>query len=380
MFVQRVKSEDSLADGLDQLQKCREQINQAKQQISGEIERDGARAWDTATSWMELSRPLAQALRGEHGIPRDASNAFFKGIELFNLVGPFLNSCDETIKLFDNASLPGDFVRSMQWWAEHRGVKNANVDWRANSLVGGLDDRFGLLRDHPERWLMRPETYPVPERNVMTSVDGKLGTKVEPAHERAMTGDVTDPAVCDEMMRRLGYWRADIYTSDLGFAVQSYFHEEEEHFEAHSAQCFLGTRILRLGGAMIVKTFTMSTLKTMGLISHLVEVFREFHIVKPATSKPDNSECYWVCLDYQGDPYGAREIFYSRALVQAQQRLAKRQAQKITQNILQFRRRKCRPQRPDFAVAIKRWCVQHIGAGTPPPSASAAAPTLQAAQ
>jgi hypothetical protein len=392
MFVQRVKPEDSLADGPEQLKKCREEINQAKQQITGEVEREGARAWDTTTSWMELSRPLAKALRGEHGVPKDASNAFFKGIELYNLVGPHLNSCGQTIRLFDNASLPGDFVRAMEWWAEHRatrvdGDKAPEVDWRANSLVGGLDDRFGLLRDHPERWMIHPATYAVPARKVLRGEAGKWEESDEPAGERVMTGDVCDPAVCDEMLRRLGDWRADIYTSDLGFAVQTYFTEEEEHFNAHSAQCFLGLRILRRGGVMIVKTFTMSTLKTMALVSHLMESFHEFYIVKPATSKADNSECYWVGINYRGphhDPYGAREIFYPRALVQAQQLLAKRQAQKITQNVLQFRRRKCRPerQRADFDAAIKRWCAQHIGVRTnelPSPSA-ATAPTPQPEQ
>ena len=376
MFVQKVTAEtadmrrpSSLADSTNLIMQCRAQINQAKSQITAEIERNGAKAWDTATSWMELSRPLARELRGHHGIPPDASNAFFKCIELFNLVGPFLRGCGPEIRMFDNASLPGDFIRAAQWWTS-RGSPQT-VDWRANSLVGGLDDRFGLLRDHPERWMIHPATFTTPDRTVTDYIqrgvtrnhirqDGGEVTIVDrviTGESRAMTGDVTDTAVCDEMMRRLGDWRADIYTSDLGFAVASYFHEEEEHFQAHSAQCYLGMRMLRPGGVMIVKTFTMSTVRTAALVSHLVDMFAEFNIVKPATSKPDNSECYWVFLGYRGsDAHGTREIYFPSALVRAQQLLARRQAQKITQNVLAFRVRK----RYNFSVEIKQWCARHI--------------------
>lgn len=343
MIAQRISTEPS-ASGDQELMKCRDEINQAKELITADVNRTSLSVWDRATQWMELSRPLALTLRGQYGIPRDASNAFFKAIELFNLIGPYLRSCGN-VRLFDNACLPGDFVRAAQWWTAREG---SSVDWRANSLEGGLDDRFGLLEQYPERWMIRPPTY-----------DGG-----------AMTGDVTDPGVCDEIIRRLGDWRADIYTSDLGFAVQSYFHEEEEHFQAHKAQVELGMRILRDGGCMIVKTFTMSTSETTALIGMLINSFKEFYVVKPATSKPDNSECYWVCMEKCPDTEKGMSFPHviPRDLVKVQQSLARRQAQKIQQNVLEFRRNK--KYTGNFQEEIKRWVARHIVALRPNPPAS----------
>jgi 23S rRNA U2552 (ribose-2'-O)-methylase RlmE/FtsJ len=386
MIAHRIPSDNSktVEKAADKLKACREEINQAKELIGAEVSRAGVGAWDRATQWMELSRPLALALRGQHGIPKDASNAFFKAIELFNLVGPFLRSCGPTLKMFDNACLPGDFVRAAQWWADHRSAGTIKeVDWRANSLVGGLDDRFGLLRDHPDRWMTSvAKGVWVPNiwnKNVDELVHMTYGPGARPrelpegAELRSIDGDVTCPANRADIRDHLVVqgWKADIYTSDLGFAVQSYFHEEEEHSNAHEGQVNLGLSLLREGGAMIVKTFTMSTVRTVGLISHLTDVFNEFYVVKPATSKRDNSECYWVCLGYlasercrMNDRWyrngSTFEVAYTPELVKVQQVLARRQAQKIKQNVVEFRARRKVP-RDRFNVEIKRWSVQHIG-------------------
>lgn len=306
--------------GVDKLQPGRSKVRAAKENIAHEVALHGQPTWDRQTGWMELSKPLMRAVRGNYGIPSDASNAFFKAIELFNILRPTLIKLD-TVRIFDNASLPGDFVRAMIWWAKH-------VDWRANSLVGGLDDRFRLLADHPERWMMRPD----------------------------MNGDVTVEENHIKIMNDLGAWRADIYTSDLGFATDC-FREEESHFTAHRAQCILGMKILREGGTMVVKTFTMSTPETVELMNILASCFEQFHVVKPATSKPDNSECYWICLGFKSVIQPHKSIC-PQSLVDISTYLTSRQSQKITQNISQFRKRV----RPDFTSDVHRWCELHIGA------------------
>lgn len=415
MFTQIVTPKNQ-EGGRELLQKCRQVIDQAKGMIDSEIQRTDQKLWDLATNQMELSRHVAQDLRGRHGIPKDASNAFFKAIELFNLIGPHIRDSLKlnggTLRMFDNASLPGDFIRAMNWWLEHRSGHTAEkdensgpavLDWRANSLTGGLDDRFGLMRDHPQKW-MQNVVNGIWSANTSSMVrhhcaSGRPKELPANAELRPINGDVADMAnrldICQHLEAEK--WKADVYTSDLGFAVQSYYKEEEEHLEAHLGQCLLGMDVLRLGGALVVKTFTMSEVRTMGMICHMMERFDNFFIVKPETSKPDNSECYWVCLGYRGqithDPYGAREIRYDQGVVLAQQLLARRQAQKITQNVADYRRickqggasamhgpgGHFRRYHKQFAPLVQRWCARHIGANTtgadPPVShASAAAP------
>lgn len=401
MFTRRVnfKAEDAPRDGAEQLARCRQTINQAKQQIDNEVKRTSAKQWDYATNGMELSRHVALSLRGKYDIPRDASNAFFKCIELFNLLGPHLRASiiknGGTLRMFDNASLPGDFIRAAEWWLSHRCNKGVHgetpvstvLDWRANSLDGGLDDRFGLIRDHPERWMqLQVKGAWTAGTSAMIRHHYAAGRPKDlPANTelRKINGDVSDMTNRLDIAQHLDgeKWKADIYTSDLGFAVQSYYKEEEEHLEAHFGQCYLGMDVLRLGGAMIVKTFTMSHSRTMGMICHLGEHFDEFYIVKPETSKPDNSECYWVCLGYRGqigtgvdsthDPYVDRPVYYHKDVVAAQQQLAHRQSQKIMQNVLDYRiRSNFHRYSKQFAALVQRWCERHIGASTPSPSPS----------
>ena len=306
-----------------QLQYIRKTWTNAKNDINKTIQVVGVERWGLRTSWMEMSKPLSKTLRGSHGIPHDASNAFFKAIELFDFLG-----LDGPIRLFDNASLPGDFIRASQW-------KFPQVEWRANSLIGGLDDRFGLIRDHPENWMM----------------DAK------------MDGDVTSANNRDEIVKRLGDWTANIYTSDLGFSCSDYYREEEEHFNAHVGQVSLGLRVLAPGGAFVVKTFTMFNPDTHCLLNWVMQKFDQFWIVKPQTSKHDNSECYWVGKGYhpERDDLVPDMPVYPRSAINAASILVVCQSKKIRYN-----NQACiGNQRVDTAGAVKLWMSNHIARNDP---------------
>jgi hypothetical protein len=269
--------------------------------------------WEYKSSWMEMSKLLIKKLRGKFNIPNDATNAFFKAVELYN----FMNMSGP-IRLFDNASLPGDFIRAAKWKFGH------DVDWKANSLVGGLNDRFGLLRDNPEKWMM----------------------------SKTMNGDITVAHNLDKMVIQLHNWRPNIYTSDLGFGVTDYYKEEEEHFVAHSAQVEFGLRILEPGGIFIVKTFTMFNKETLNLLNNTMRQFKEFWIVKPLSSKKDNSECYWVGKGYQPElniPDSPK--LYTKTVLIAISVLTLNQADKIKKNITSYKQCK----KIDHRKSVNNW-------------------------
>lgn len=242
---------------------CQEQLNAAKRRMQQTIDNKNLNTWSRVTRWYELSPFVVHAARGTNDIPMDASNAFFKAVELFHFIG--LHARD---RLFDNASLPGDFIRAARWI-----TSNANLDWRASSLVGGLDDRYHVMRDSPDRWLM----------------------------DEKMNGDVTQVDNYAIVESRLGDWRPTVYTSDLGFGPKDYYAEESEHYAAHLGQTAMGLRLLAAGGTMILKTFNMFQPESHAIVSHLCGVFAQVNIVKPGMSKRDNSECYIVAHDYSPD-------------------------------------------------------------------------------
>lgn len=323
MISYKITSHDAVnaAAATAQLQKNRVKLSQAKKEIQTCIDDKGLKIWESVSSWYEMSKPLIKACRSTCGIPANASNAFFKAVEMFSCLDR-MQAFPKTIRMFDNASLPGDFIRAAEWKFPSR------VDWRANSLVGGLDDRFGLVAQNPERWMM----------------------------DATMTGDVTVQKNLDTILEKLGSWRADLYTSDLGFGCTDYNSEEKEHYTAHRAQCMLGLRVLERGGSLVVKTFTMFDSATITLLNHMMGEFQEFRIVKPRTSKEDNSECYWVGVGFLASGAQPQSPVFYRSILNISTALTHRQCAKIKQNTEMFRSHA----RPNLATQVAVWISYYV--------------------
>jgi hypothetical protein len=290
-----------------------------------------AKRFNSESQFYEISKLLAQTLRRYgHGIPRNASNAFFKGIEIFRFIES-KSKPQNHVNLFDNASFPGDWIRSAKWYWR-------DVDWRANSLNSdaALGDRFGLWKNNPEKWMM--------------SVD--------------LNGDVTVAANREAIRARIAAenWSPTLYTSDLGFGCKDYYAQEAEHFAAHRGQVLLGLSVLAKSGVFLVKTFTMYNLESHTLLNYTRRHFAAFYIMKPETSKPDNSECYWIGIDYVGALLAESDTdkVYNADAAAAQAKLAAAQAKKITENVTMFRSH-ARPYQ--FKSEIRRWTKTFIDSG-----------------
>jgi hypothetical protein len=157
----------------------------------------------------------------------------------------------------------------------------------------------------------------------------------------------------------LGDWRADLYTSDLGFGVDDYGEQERAHQDAHEAQVRWGLALLRLGGTMIVKTFTMFEERQHRLLTWLRPRFRYLHVVKPLMSKADNAECYWVGRVYLGDVMWAEpENPYTCAAVGVAEGMAAAQAQKITSNVQRYRAARSSPT-DEYAREREAWITRY---------------------
>lgn len=236
------------------------------------VEKVGEELWNKSSPWFEMSKHLLKKINARCDNKSDAfTNAFCKGIELYS----FLKIPDsQEVRHFDNACLPGDFIRSAASFY-------SNYSWRASSLIPSvqnetpneaLQDRFELLKNHRENF-------------ITTST---------------MDGDMTRLENILQLPHLLGpSWRPNLYTSDLGFQCHFQLLEEDQHLLANYGQILAGLLILAPGGFFVTKQFTFFRENTHWLLNFLGHQFKEVDLVKPETSKRDNSEIYIVAKYYQ---------------------------------------------------------------------------------
>lgn len=198
------------------------------------------------------------------------------------------------LRAFCNAELPGAFICALNhylctWHPETR------LEWVASSLYPDPDntagrgdfasdsagageilgDYYGLYTHNPDRWLMTPE----------------------------MRGDVTDVgdirALVEGAKTCLG--EVDLYTSDAGIGVaEDYLRQEALTARIHLGQTLVGLMSLRVGGVLVVKTYTFTHPSSISLIAVCASVFDHFYVTKPVTSRPANSEVYCIGLGFRG--------------------------------------------------------------------------------
>ncbi len=198
--------------------------------------------------------------------PQATTNAWIKMYEMAHE----LDLLRDRPRVFLNAELPGGFVAALHHLADSRGFE---LDWRASSLVdggtgradGALGDSYGLMAGSPDRWIVDPPDF-----------CGDLRTEV------------------DELVRRAG-GQFGLVTSDAGVDIGREFHRQEElNLPVHRGQVEAALRLTEPGGTAVVKTYSVSLPESVDLLVQFARGFRTMEIVKPASSRPSNSEVYLV--------------------------------------------------------------------------------------
>lgn len=200
--------------------------------------------------------------------------------------------CEHThaLRVFCNAELPGAFICALNHYL-HTWSPGTRFEWVGSSLYPDpgdscLGDYYGLFARNPARWLMSPEM-----RGDVTNVD-EIRTLV--ASAKHLLGEV------------------DLYTSDAGVDVSSdYGRQEELTARIHLGQTLAGLMSLRVGGALVAKTYTFVHPSSISLMAVCASVFETFYVTKPTTSRPANSEVYIVGLGFRGLAEELEELLLS---------------------------------------------------------------------
>jgi 23S rRNA U2552 (ribose-2'-O)-methylase RlmE/FtsJ len=94
---------------------------------------------------------------------------------------------------------------------------------------------------------------------------------------------------------------AFLFTADGGFDYSvDYTNQEQITFPLLLSSFVIGLLTLESGGYMIIKLFDIYSQATKDLILGTATFFKEFTIYKPATSRPCNSERYFIGKGYVG--------------------------------------------------------------------------------
>jgi hypothetical protein len=208
------------------------------------------------------------------------TNAFLKCWEMiqdFKLI-PYDHM--DNYRVFCNAEFPGAFI-----FAIHHYMSTSTIsplfEWYGNSLWPGSDntgnilgDEFGLYKKYRQNWLMDSTDH---------------------------IGDVTDIKTIDHIYDKIGE-SVDLYTSDIGIGlnIENFNDQEEVETSLNLGQIICGLVSLKKGGHLVCKMFMFFTPFNISLLYVLNDMFSEFYISKPVTSRPGNSEIYIIGKGYKG--------------------------------------------------------------------------------
>ena len=226
---------------------------------------------DTYSGLKKQVRAIANAQ-----IVTNAWSKYWELIKYYKLVAD-----TQRFKVFFNAELPGAALVAMNHYMRTERPKSV-FEWRASSLmpskdnkVESLEDVYGLYANNRENWMMT------------TTNDG----------------DMTSLSNVRDIAKRIRdeFGEVDFVSHDAGINASENYNEQE----AMNAQLDLGCMladlaVLRTGGNMIAKQYTFFETFTWNMILIWADLFDEFYISKPLTSRPSNSEIYLVGKGYRG--------------------------------------------------------------------------------
>jgi hypothetical protein len=205
------------------------------------------------------------------------SRSYFKMIELWDLIG--LDTIPKPMCSAHGAEGPGGFLEAIQDRTACTTRMVAMTLRSTERTVPGWRKSQAFLAEHPH---------------------------VEISYGADGTGNMynlPNQAVFADIAHALARPGVDLYTADGGFDFSTdYNGQENTVHRLLAAEALAGLQSLRVGGVMIIKMFDTKNRATLELLWILSNCFMRTALTKPRTSRPANSERYWVGYGLLGPP------------------------------------------------------------------------------
>lgn len=253
-----------------------EQVLAAKNEIDRVAPADH---WDDAkkitNTYEYIFLSLQRRMRYSVSATLPLSRSYFKMIELWNLLG--LDAAN-VVRTAHTAEGPGGFLEAIQARTGHKTPMTAMTLRSNERTVPGWRKSAAFLNRHPDIHI----TY---------GTDG--------------TGNLYHLVNQDAFTKTTGAAATDLYTADGGFDFSADFNGQENTVQRLLiAEALAGLTTLKVAphATMILKIFDTTHRATLDLLWLLSTVFDRTALIKPHTSRPANSERYWVGQGYRGAP------------------------------------------------------------------------------
>jgi hypothetical protein len=197
------------------------------------------------------------------------SRSYFKMLEMWDLLAPSLHT-EGPFLTAHSAEGPGGFLEAIQ----HRRPGSRMIAMTLRSTertIPGWRKSAAFLSSYPDVLI----TYGADSTGNLYSLDNQAAFEATAA-------------------THLGS-KAHLYTADGGFDFSADFNAQENTVQRLLvAEALCGLKSLRPGGTMILKLFDTKNQGTIDILWTLSTCFERTGLVKPHTSRPANSERYWI--------------------------------------------------------------------------------------
>jgi len=210
------------------------------------------------------------------------SRSFFKMIELWDILNL---SPTEIQSSAHTAEGPGGFLEAIQYR-----VKHSVAEFKMVAMTLRSSERSVIGWRKSDAFL---ESFPSIH---ITYGSNGTGNLYHLENQEAFTSEV------DRHLRSKGC-KADIYTADGGFDFSADFNGQENSVQRLLvAEALAGLTTLKSGdhSVMILKLFDTKCRATLEILWILSSCFNSTMLIKPRTSRPANSERYWIGKGFRG--------------------------------------------------------------------------------
>lgn len=295
---------------LEDLAMLRGRLNETKSRldiyyVGSRTNKELEQKWIFFQSIVDIYKPMRREITNKYN-GKHVTNAWMKYWELYshyNIIPTNTDMPAHTYTAFFNAELPGAALCAFNHYMKTM-RRDIPFDWRASSLVpvGGvndieaLGDIYGLARNNRDKWIM--DTSLLAESG--TTPSGYINN-----------GDATNIDNLYDFAAKLGpdseIGGVDLYSHDAGIDVSTdgagglgFNQQELANAKIHFGCALAGFMTMRPGATFIAKQYTFFETFTWNLILIYANLFEEFYICKPLTSRPYNSEIYLIGIGYRG--------------------------------------------------------------------------------
>jgi 23S rRNA (uridine2552-2'-O)-methyltransferase len=203
--------------------------------------------------------------------------------------------------------VPSEWLRQRKKDQFHRLAKARGFRSRAAFKLLQITKRYHFIKTGqrvldlgaaPGGWLQAAHDV-VGDKGFVFGVDKQAIAPLPYANVITMVGDITQAELVLEIKGRVGQ-SFDVVLSDLSPNVSGVWEvDHARQIDLARSAVKLGRQLLRSSGNMLVKVFQGS--ETKEFETEMRGMFREFRIVKPAASRPESAELYFLGLGFSSD-------------------------------------------------------------------------------